>query len=904
MANTVDLGSVYATLDLKTKNFESGIQSANSAMGGFKQTALGVFAGNLITQGVNAMTRTIVDFGKTALDTAGNMEQWRVAFDVMLGSADKAKVLLQQISDFAVKTPFELPQVVQGAKSLLAYNVSAEKIIPTFNALGNIAAGVGKEKLPQLILAFGQVKAATRLTGAELRQFTEAGVPLLEILAKQSGKTAAQIKEDMENGAAISFEEVEKALFSMSGEGGKFFNLMEKQSTTFQGTMSNVKDSITRFSLSLMGLTTTGDIVKGGLFDKIRTAAQTLQTFLADNSATISAVLSTIGGAIVNTVLFAFEAFGKAIAIVKSNLPAFVGALIGLGLSFGPALVGGIISATVAMGGFAVSVWAALAPLLPFIAIGAAVGIAVNALVERFSSWSNIGKKVVDVAKSIKNAFELMVTGDFKGGIFGLQEDSPFINALFVLRDILITVGNFVKTQFLSIWSSLKTIWAQLLESMKPLIDLFQEFWSKHGDKVLTVLKFIGIAIAAITLGPIVAGFALLLGALKVLAVVLQFVADHFDTIKKVVIAVVLTALSPLIIAVAAVIVAFNVIKTVVTTLYNVFVTVWNAIYTVVSTVVGFIVNVVVAYFQLWWSVVSGILNFMKDLFIIVFGSILIVVLTVLTAVKDFIIGVFTAIWDFVQPIVQAVVDFLGKAWDTVSSKVVAAFTAVKDFIMGIWNTIYGVISGIVQRIIDFFAPALSWLLQKGKDIVQGLINGIVSLAQGVWGAIKTVADKIGSFFAGAASWLYNAGKDVVQGLINGITGMAGKVAEAAQKIADTVKSKVKGLLGINSPSKVMAEYGKNTGQGFVKGLLSMQDTVAKVASNVFAMNDTGIFDAAKNIRVSPNSTAVLPSSSVDNSRSVTINGDVNVGNQADADYLLQRLSLRQDLTTQGLVGA
>ncbi len=100
------------------------------------------------------------------------------------------------------------------------------------NTLGDITAGVGKDKMPQLILAFGQVRAAGKLTGQELRQFTEAGVPLLEELGKTMGKTATQVKEDMENGLAPSFEVVETSLANMSKEGGKFHNLMQKQSQT------------------------------------------------------------------------------------------------------------------------------------------------------------------------------------------------------------------------------------------------------------------------------------------------------------------------------------------------------------------------------------------------------------------------------------------------------------------------------------------------------------------------------------------------------------------------------------------------------------------------------------------------------------------------------------------------
>ena len=183
MNNTLDIlirirEDTKAALSSAEKNVQGFTSKANSFLNDHKQTIMeaGVAAAGLVA--------TLGVVGKSFLDNASMIEQSRIAFETMLGSSDKARKLLTQLSDFARKTPFDLPQVIEGSQRLLAYNVAAEDIIPTFTMLGNIAAGVGKDKLPQLILAFGQVKAATHLTGAELRQFSEAGVPLLDTLAK------------------------------------------------------------------------------------------------------------------------------------------------------------------------------------------------------------------------------------------------------------------------------------------------------------------------------------------------------------------------------------------------------------------------------------------------------------------------------------------------------------------------------------------------------------------------------------------------------------------------------------------------------------------------------------------------------------------------------------------------
>lgn len=184
------------------------------------------------------------------LATSSKFEQWNVAFETMLGSSEKASKLMAELTDFAKKTPFNTTEVVEYSKRLLAMGVSMEDVIPTMESLGNIAAGVGTDKLPQLVLAFGQVKAAGHLTGMELRQFTEAGVPLLDELSKSFGKSTGEIQKMISNGQ-IGFPAVQQALGNLTGEGGRFFNLMEKQSQTLGGMWSNVVDTFTQVAKKL-----------------------------------------------------------------------------------------------------------------------------------------------------------------------------------------------------------------------------------------------------------------------------------------------------------------------------------------------------------------------------------------------------------------------------------------------------------------------------------------------------------------------------------------------------------------------------------------------------------------------------------------------------------------------------
>jgi len=180
---------------------------------------------------------------------AAKFERTQIAFEVMLGSAKKAKKMLKDLAEFSKKTPFKLTELEENARLLLGMGIEAENLIPTMKALGDVSAGLN---LPfeRLALNFGQVKAQGRLLGTELRDFARGGVPIIAELAKNLNITQAEVKELASQGR-ISFEDVEEAFRTMSSEGGKFANLMERSMGTVEGGASNLQDGIEKLSRSL-----------------------------------------------------------------------------------------------------------------------------------------------------------------------------------------------------------------------------------------------------------------------------------------------------------------------------------------------------------------------------------------------------------------------------------------------------------------------------------------------------------------------------------------------------------------------------------------------------------------------------------------------------------------------------
>jgi tape measure domain-containing protein len=184
----------------------------------------------------------LLALGSKALKLASDAEQANIAFSTMLGDASKAKLFVDKLSDFANNTPFELPGLRDSAKKMLAFGFSAESVIPMLTGVGNAAAGLslGSDGVDRLTLALGQMKAKSKVSGDELLQLVEAGVPAYEILAKSMNVSTAQVMKMTAKGI-IPADQAIKAL--VAGMSAKFPDMMSKQSKSLSGLWSTMKDT-------------------------------------------------------------------------------------------------------------------------------------------------------------------------------------------------------------------------------------------------------------------------------------------------------------------------------------------------------------------------------------------------------------------------------------------------------------------------------------------------------------------------------------------------------------------------------------------------------------------------------------------------------------------------------------
>lgn len=251
------------------------------------------------------------------------MEQYTTSLEVMLGSTEKASAMIEKMREFAAKTPLTLENVISGGSLLMSYGVDESNLIDTMTKLGDLARG-NAEKMDRITLAYGQMLAKGKVTGEELMQMTEAGVPLQTALAESIGVTGEEFSK-MVSAGKVGIDDLNKAITGLTTGDGKFAGMMEKQSQTMQGMLSTLQDNISEF-LRKMG---------EGAFGEVKSALQEASDLLAEweEDGTL-------------------DRWAQGVGVMLKNLIAFLKTAISVGLDFKEAIIAG----AVALGTFKVAI--------------------------------------------------------------------------------------------------------------------------------------------------------------------------------------------------------------------------------------------------------------------------------------------------------------------------------------------------------------------------------------------------------------------------------------------------------------------------------------------------------------------------------------------------------------------
>lgn len=213
-----------------------------SFAGMFKTLAGGVTAGFLAAQAVRELGHAMVDAGKRSLTLAADFERAEIAFTTMYRSADRAKELMGQLKQFSAQTPFEFPEIKDAAVKLAGFGTEQRQIVPTLRMLGDLAAGTGAN-INELAETYGKARIQGRAFSRDIYEFSNRGIPIQEALAATFGVTKNEIMGLVETGQ-VGFGEIQRALESLTAEGGKFHGGLEAQSKTLHGLASTIHDNL------------------------------------------------------------------------------------------------------------------------------------------------------------------------------------------------------------------------------------------------------------------------------------------------------------------------------------------------------------------------------------------------------------------------------------------------------------------------------------------------------------------------------------------------------------------------------------------------------------------------------------------------------------------------------------
>ena len=308
-----DKGKLYYGLGLDNNQLRADAAESRNIIKGIGDTA--VSEGNRIDSishrigaalAVAFSAQQATAFARSIVQVTGEMQQLDVAFTTMLNSKAKSDALLSQAVNFAAKTPYDLLGVADGIKQLLAYGTAAEDAIETVEMLGNVSAGLSVP-LGDMVYLYGTLKSQGRAMLVDIRQFAGRGVPIYEELAKVLGVSVSEVNKYIPAGK-VGFPEVEQAFKNMTSEGGKFYNLMQEQSKTITGQISNLKDN---FDMMLNDIGSANeDVISGAI-----SGASYLIENYQEVGETLAALVATYGT--YRAALIATAAIQNSVATVK-----------------------------------------------------------------------------------------------------------------------------------------------------------------------------------------------------------------------------------------------------------------------------------------------------------------------------------------------------------------------------------------------------------------------------------------------------------------------------------------------------------------------------------------------------------------------------------------------------------
>lgn len=675
--------------------FDRAIKDAERSAGNFQKTIGDMgkklsSAGKSIQSAGKKITMATTAFaGIAAIGVKYNatMETYATSFEVMTGSAEKAAEVVDELKDIAASTPFEMPELAETTQLLMNYGFTADDALDKMQMLGDISQG-SAEKMNRIATAYGQMSSAGKVSLEDVKQMIEAGFNPLQEISESTGESMESLYDRISAGT-ISVDEITASMQRSTSEGGRYFQSMEKQSQTFSGQMSTLKDNVQ----GLLGNVTSGIFEKlaQDVLPKINEVLTTVNTAFEEGG--FQGVLDAIGemSPALDGVITKIQSFSTFLQNLGISPAAFAGivAAIGPAITVVGTLVRGIGGISTAISGNSTAVSGLGGIKGIFTALTGPVGLTVTAIMGLVAAFSY-----------------LMATND------GFRE---------------------------SVMTTISTIMSSLQPILQTLMGLLMEIGGIIFETIGSVLQQLAPVLAQIItfIGELVAMLAPLINQLisslaPVITQIVQVVSNIIQSLMPPLISIIQAIMS----AVQALMPPIQKIITVVVNVISKVMEVISPIISFIGEVIGKIVEIISPIIEVVVGIVSKIVEFISpliDVFATIFGAIFDVVGAVFGAIWDVISGVFSGIesaWNGLTGFVGGVVDGIGSAFNALVDGVKSVINGVIWAINGaIWviNLIPGVNIGEIPYLAhgtDNWQGGFAYMNEGGRGELTYLPNG------------------------------------------------------------------------------------------------------------------------------------------------------------------------------------
>lgn len=716
----------------------AGEGAGHNFMGGFLNIAKGaaVAGGAAIVAGLGIGAKI-----------AGDLEQSQIAFETLFQSADKAKAFLGDLKTFAAATPFDLPGLTTAAQKLASAGIEADKILPIMETLGDsiAAMGGGSEQIDRATLALQQMALKGKVSGEEMLQLAEAGVPAWDALASKMGVDVATAQKQVSDGL-VDYTTLYDALGEKSGSAlQRSQGAMEKQAQSFQGLMSTLKDTL-----------------QIGLADAVGPALQALKPLMADGGAlmqifqSIGQILAPIGTLLVGV----FQAALPSIQAITTALVGIVNAiapiLTQMAQAAGPVigqLIGAIGGVLVQLAPILGDVMAALQPLI--LALGSGLADVITTLAPSFLNLVKAASPLIDaIVHPLVKLIPLLTP------IISLLGAS-LASALTTLAPTLIRVVEVIGEMALALAPLVAQLGGLLGDALQKIAPLFV----KLIDAALPLIDAIFFPLVNIVIPAL----------LPVLGQLVDALLPVIDALIGV-IAQVAPILVPVMLKLAEVFVqqatAMVPLLPLLSELLMSIVPLIPPLLQIVEALLPpfiFLLGLSTAYIPPLVTVLGWLINILTD------------VIDVLVKVIDWIANLVSWIGNNLFQTLGKLVEFGGRVvssiWDGISgalggfaSNVASIATTVTNAISGMWSKMYRVGSDIINGLWAGISGAAGWLADKVKG-----------LADKILGPFKKVLD----IFSPSGVMAREIGVPMMQGIAQGFNDAApGAIAAMSKDVA------------------------------------------------------------------------------------------------------------------------